>query len=68
MLPSTDPVAQWQPFQAIQPPHPLLVDQPAISAEQHVKAQIPEARPRRREVAQPKPECLLILRATAAIR
>jgi len=64
---STDPVAQLQHFQAVQPAHPLLVDQRALPAEQHVEAQIAEARPRRREVAHPEPECLLILRTTAPV-
>lgn len=67
VLPSAQPIAQLQPLQAIQPPHPLLVDQPALPAEQHVEAQIPEARTGLREVADPEAERPLILRATAPI-
>ena len=49
-----------QPFLAIEPVDPLVVDPPAFPPQQDVQPPVAVAHPRRRQVAQPQPQRRLI--------
>ena len=61
------PHPHLQPVQAVQPPHALLVHPPALPSQQDVNAQIPEPRPRHRQLANAEPEGGLIPRRAPPI-
>ena len=54
--------AHLQPVEPIQPMHPLAVDQPALTAQKNVNAQVAEARPIQRQLANAHAQRRLILR------
>src|SRR5438874_2326633 len=67
VLASTDTHAELQAVEPIEPAHPLTIDAPPLATQQHPDPQMPEARPRVRELANAQPQGGLIARATAAI-
>jgi hypothetical protein len=56
-----------QAVEPIEPAHPLAIDHPPLAAPQHPKPQVPEPRPRVRELANAQPQRGLLAGATAAI-
>jgi hypothetical protein len=67
VLPTSNPHAQLQSVQAIEPVNPLLVHAPAFTPQQHVDARVPEPRPGVREFSNAQPQTELILRFALAV-